>query len=790
MFLHQTKTDLLRAIGLIETSAVVTICIKATTDTPWSPPLPSVGTLMGGLSVRRYLSERHATINTRPRLRILSLVVTENIFTFDMDNLPKSKQDELLAALHNKIWIGHNLHHALMWISFTAPKVAPSRMIDSFLLLLTHFPDFLWAVKEASTGGKRVGNPAWTENIVSDGDIKEAIAAYFTGVDISNALQPHNTLDILSLALRRQHLTKEPILVTWSLSVLPERAITQCNNRVGVIREVIHHLLLDSNLSDDSLIIKIRENPGLFAYAAITKAIPTLLRMQSNGMPINRDRVAKYSDTCKNQCSFHMNALLSEAPELLSFKESMLSGSLTQEFKSTLSQALDRLSGFDHHDNPHINSDTLKLTYPGLPAVEHYLGVTTMARRFDTAESFLSMSDRAGRLHSTTAVTAVTCRTSSCDPPLQAAPGDPDFRAVFKAKPGHAIIAADYKAIEMRIVAALSSRAYACLRSIVNAAMCGNTSLYAKLASESQLNRLMRSDNLIWRLVELLNGSASKDSPIRAARPDFESSSPQGWMTYYADRMYEICHKIWRSGGFQLDAADDRLTLPSIFMQKIDPHLATAVTLSGRLPSSVGIIDYMASRNDVEMHEITGTLKEARQSAKSCNFGLVYALSAEGLHTYGITNYGLSWTLGEASAAHDAWFDLYPETDLWHLMTRFNHIKLSNHFSIGISKKLFYGSTLSKRVIVADKLPAALNFQSQGTGAEIAMTALSTMERELKNYVVHFSHDELVFEVPSYSVNRVALEIENLMVKSADKLLSPFGVPGDVQVTIGDSWRH
>jgi hypothetical protein len=36
-------------------------------------------------------------------------------------------------------------------------------------------------------------------------------------------------------------------------------------------------------------------------------------------------------------------------------------------------------------------------------------------------------------------------------------------------------------------------------------------------------------------------------------------------------------------------------------------------------------------------------------------------MQAAGLHDYGVTDFGLSWTLEEASDTRRAWFELYPD---------------------------------------------------------------------------------------------------------------------------------
>ena len=44
------------------------------------------------------------------------------------------------------------------------------------------------------------------------------------------------------------------------------------------------------------------------------------------------------------------------------------------------------------------------------------------------------------------------------------------------------------------------------------------------------------------------------------------------------------------------------------------------------------------------------------------------------LHAYGIVDYGLTWDLATAKAARQAWFELFPEIDLWQRWLRHVHV--------------------------------------------------------------------------------------------------------------------
>lgn len=78
--------------------------------------------------------------------------------------------------------------------------------------------------------------------------------------------------------------------------------------------------------------------------------------------------------------------------------------------------------------------------------------------RTSYAEAFLDLRDEDDRLHATIGgLQARTARMSISRPPLQQLPaGDWKIRRALIADPGHAIIAADYSQVEMRVLAALS----------------------------------------------------------------------------------------------------------------------------------------------------------------------------------------------------------------------------------------------------------------------------------------------------------------------------------------------
>jgi DNA polymerase-1 len=83
-----------------------------------------------------------------------------------------------------------------------------------------------------------------------------------------------------------------------------------------------------------------------------------------------------------------------------------------------------------------------------------------------------------------------------------------------------------------------------------------------------------------------------------------------------------------------------------------------------------------------------------------------------------------------------------------------------------------------------------LNFQDQGTGAEIALRAIADLPEHLAAELVNSVHDELVFEMPAELAGARAKEIERVMVAAADRVLRPFMIPTEVEVAVGYYWIH
>jgi DNA polymerase I-like protein with 3'-5' exonuclease and polymerase domains len=239
-----------------------------------------------------------------------------------------------------------------------------------------------------------------------------------------------------------------------------------------------------------------------------------------------------------------------------------------------------------------------------------------------------------------------------------------------------------------------------------------------------------------------------------------------------------------------------RSRLAEGFASGIDAHLLTAVGLSSAAPEGVDPLKWLQDMLQVDRDALKKRMKDQRQSAKACNFGLLYGMSINGLHRYGIISYGLDWPLEAAAAQRAGWFELYPEILFWQCWSKLTYCtwptkewvrKGYDKVSAPSKTPVFKSKTLSGRPIFTTDSRKLLNYQDQGTGADMAMAALTHLGW-LTPYLRAFVHDEIVLEVPEANVEKAVTDLERIMCEAAAQLLSPVGI--GVETSVGDWWIH
>ena len=192
-----------------------------------------------------------------------------------------------------------------------------------------------------------------------------------------------------------------------------------------------------------------------------------------------------------------------------------------------------------------------------------------------------------------------------------------------------------------------------------------------------------------------------------------------------------------------------------------------------------------AYRNGEDLHTLTARLvlgqeptKEARQAAKALNFGLLYGMGAEGLMRQAATQYGVQWTLNQATGFRDAFFSAYPGLRAWH-----RGIGGANETrTVCGRRRLLHGTDA--------RFTNRVNTPVQRTGADGMKAALALLwqrrDRCPDAFPVLAEHDEIVMEAPADQAEQVVAHLEACMRDGMAEFLER--VPIVVETRIAPTW--
>jgi len=804
--------DLDRICAVLEEATEISIDLESTHLTPWSAPLPAgKSTKLGtGETLSKYVNVRPGCIVTeRPRVRIVALE-TDNglVAAVDLDLLDKPAQERLIRATAHPgaVWVGHNLGFDLAWLNHICPGVRPSRIIDTMLMTTALKSDIEYDVIQ------RVTDSPGEAGVIEDmrkSVMKRVTRSAGTGTDDAGAV----SLDLLALHYLDQKLDKafqKPI--NWMPSILSPGHKNYVLGDIKSPRLIARRMLgLPDNTRISDVISAIDGHPGGAAYKIFEAALPRLVQMQAQGIRIDPVAAGDYRSKLVDQLESAVTELVTLAPNLIEYKDILLDPSrgLTAELKAAVGLAFETATGKPPEQTKNgdakLSAKDLKIHYGDAPVVAAWLKAQAPGKTIAMLDEYVARRDENDRLHSLTSISTLTGRTSSQEPNLQNMPRDPEFRAVFRAVRDAIdealgiktkILAIDFSAVEMRIAACLALRAYS-----------------AVVRSNFQLPK--------WVLKSAPGAVHDILSAIRAGRPAMPlvppswplpepchgEAGPEAYGAWYASRFAIVLARLQAAGcSLKPDAASlladrHKMALAGAFHRGLDPHLITGIQTEARagrfdLDGKINALAFVESISPDERKKLKSEMKKPRTSAKALNFGLLYGMSAGGLHAHGIVNYGLDWTLDEAALARAAWFELYPEIELWHIYLKLYEknekrpVKKMGKITAEGGAKLYRHSTLSGRPVCGPEMRNAGNYADQGTGAEIALSAINDLSEKAMRYLVNFVHDEIVFEVPEDEAEAVAAEVEAVMNNAADRYFSKYGVPSEVEAAIGDFWIH
>lgn len=831
--------DVYAVLQSLASADAVVVELEATALTPWAGPvIPGASQRLGtGETVRDYLERVGCTLDARPRARILTVAPLQEdgsnvqrpwVFDLDLFMDARPEREALLRGLHDKRWYGHNLALDLIWVRHLVPDVAPAALVDTMLLAMVFVPQLVAIVDSWSRGGSlhtafpalgladrspeaKVYATSWVAKMratarkadVGSGRIAlEPLARLLVGAELEKSYQsPHN----------------------WMLTVLTQDHLAYCCEYVAHIPTIARRLLgLAPGVSEASLLESMVEKAGAAAYANATAAVLVLCDMQRRGQGFDRSAADHYRIKRLTEAHTAREKLLALAPELEAHvvpisdgsapedadEASKRKGALTTAMKAAFADSLERAHGTPAPRNERtgevrLAARDLQRAYPGSPLVEAWTTMQGALHAAQAADLYSSAAVLDGRVHALTTISAATLRTTSQAPNSQNAPRAQEFRALFRARPGHKIISSDFAAIELRVAAALGARAYADLHQLLQLLSGIGLGTKPVEALESVVVGWVFKNGFAPDLarIDAILAAANRDADARppacrTAKPFGPQAGPQVYAQHLFDDLHRVVHALVRRMNKPLDAEEtDPLPLREVFRRGLDPHLATAIALANHDTDGMPPLDYLASLSAAEVGALKQRLKHARQSAKAVNFGLAYKEGSAGLHAFGIASYGLAWSLDEAAAAREVWLDLYPEVELWQIFSEASKLRdkgaaQQRGAADGTMKwvKDYVGATLSGRAICASTIQASCAYQDQGTAAEIAHLALRKLPARTQAYLVGFVHDEFVLEVPDSDVTQSVEDLEDAMRGAGEELLSRWGVPIDLETNIGDCW--
>lgn len=202
--------------------------------------------------------------------------------------------------------------------------------------------------------------------------------------------------------------------------------------------------------------------------------------------------------------------------------------------------------------------------------------------------------------------------------------------------------------------------------------------------------------------------------------------------------------------------------LVKAFQQDIDIHKATAAEVW-----------------QIPIDEVTA---EMRRNAKAINFGLIYGMSAFGLHRQ------LSIDRSAAQAYIDLYFARYPRVKAYMDSTRLK-AKEKGYVETLWGRRLYVPDINASQITrqrAAERM--AINAPLQGSAADIIKLAMIHIDHWLRSENVPAKmimqvHDELVFEVDETQVEMITKTIRQLMTG-----VIKLEIPLQVAIGIGDNW--
>jgi DNA polymerase I-like protein with 3'-5' exonuclease and polymerase domains/uracil-DNA glycosylase len=235
-------------------------------------------------------------------------------------------------------------------------------------------------------------------------------------------------------------------------------------------------------------------------------------------------------------------------------------------------------------------------------------------------------------------------------------------------------------------------------------------------------------------------------------------------------------------------------TLLRFYKEGIDAHKATAAWLAKVKAGEADARAFLANiREEIAAWEAQRTakaVKDDRQSAKASNFGFLYIQQEEGFIITSKKNYGVDFTLAEASLAKQGFFQLYSRIQTWH-DEAWKWVRLG-YVDSPFGRRRYLPRNEDENA----QHRKAVNSPVQNTASDISLIGgaevVWTLEQQgLLDQVlfIGFVHDAVLFEVRNELVDYLkALVTHHMENPPLGSLGIIIPVPLEVEVKVGQAW--
>jgi len=202
-----------------------------------------------------------------------------------------------------------------------------------------------------------------------------------------------------------------------------------------------------------------------------------------------------------------------------------------------------------------------------------------------------------------------------------------------------------------------------------------------------------------------------------------------------------------------------------------------------------------AFNNNIDVHTLTASkvfgvkiedvTKDMRNKAKAVNFGIVYGQSKYGLAK------ALNISNAQAQEFIDKYFESYPKIKQY-MQDKVEYANENGYVETLLGRRRYLAAELGSSNYQMREFAqrAAINQPLQGTAADLIKQAMINIDKELTKEnlsakMIMQVHDELVFELPKFELEKV----KEIVIKGME-LGQTLKVPLIVDINSGETWKE